>query len=216
MKRTLALAAAALLGSLSMQGAHASTTTTGNGAPSGAHYNLNLIGVDKAKTASMTGSDGHTIFAPLYGNAKIYLQEGPSFQVLDANGTDANGATFQMPNPDPTGSGTTVYSVYARALGKPGGSGTLTSCFVDSTTGDTYCSTEQTVLVANSGKNSFSNVSKELLTVCLDTNGDGTCDTRVPLFSDTTDQYLWSYDNNGLRLAQLRFYPTATNVGTTP
>ncbi|HET9794761.1 MAG TPA: hypothetical protein VFS34_09885 [Thermoanaerobaculia bacterium] len=38
-----------------------STATTGNGAPSGAHYNLNIIGVENPKTDPMTGGDGHTI-----------------------------------------------------------------------------------------------------------------------------------------------------------
>src|SRR3989344_3255891 len=82
---------------------------TGNGAPSGAHYNLNLIGVPKNKTADMTGNNGRRIFVPLEGKTRILLTEG-DFQVLDANGTDANGASFQLPNPDPDGDGTTVYS----------------------------------------------------------------------------------------------------------
>ena len=30
----------------------------GNGAPSGAHYTLNIIGVPKAKTADMSGNNG--------------------------------------------------------------------------------------------------------------------------------------------------------------
>lgn len=29
----------------------------GNGAPNGRHYNLNIIGVGKGKTATLTGSD---------------------------------------------------------------------------------------------------------------------------------------------------------------
>src|SRR6266699_1364267 len=66
---------------------------TGSGAPSGAHYDLNLIGVPKGKTADMTGDNGHRIFLPLWGSAKINLSEG-DFQVLDANGTDGV-AAFQ-------------------------------------------------------------------------------------------------------------------------
>ena len=61
----------------------------GNGMPSGAHYNLNLIGTSE-KNADMKGNKGHRIFMPLYGNAKIYLQEG-DFRVIDANGTDGDG-----------------------------------------------------------------------------------------------------------------------------
>lgn len=33
----------------------------GNGAPSGPHYNLNIIGVENVKKADMTGSNRHTI-----------------------------------------------------------------------------------------------------------------------------------------------------------
>lgn len=190
----------------------AAVATTGNGAPSGAHYNLNIIGVPKDKSADMTGSNGHVIFVKLSGNTKINLSEG-DFQVLDKNGTDGT-AAFQLPNPDPDGDGVTAYSVYARALGKPGGGAVATSCVTDAL-GDTYCSTENVVLVRSSGRSKFTNVSRELLTVCLDTTGDGVCDLRSSLFSDSTLSYFWSYDNTGLKLAQLRFYELPTTV-TTP
>jgi len=208
MKRLIALAAVVF----SAMTLPAATAVTGNGAPSGSHYNLNLIGVPD-KTATMTGANGHVIFTKLSGNTKINLQEG-SFQVLDANGTDGNGASFQLPNPDPDGDGVTAYSVYARALGKPGGSAVATSCVTDIT--GTYCSTENVVLVRSSGKSSFENVSKELLTLCLDTDGDLICDLRTSLFSDKLASYFWDYENSGLRLAQLRFYEVPTTVGTTP
>jgi hypothetical protein len=186
-----------------------SAAATGNGAPSGAHYTLNVIGVPKDKTAEMTGANGRVIFTKLQGQTKINLQEG-AFQVIDANGTDGNGALFQLPNPDPDGDGVTAYSVYARALGKPGGNATATSCVTDDT--GTYCSTESVLLVRGTGKSSFSNVSRELLSVCLDTDGDGACDTRTSLFGDDAYSYLWQYDNNGLRLAQLRFYEVPSTL----
>ena len=204
---------ALLIGALAIM-ATPSAFAAGNGAPSGAHYTLNVIGVPKDKTADMTGANGHVIFTKLFGNSKINLAEGDSFRVLDANGTDGNGAAFQLPNPDPDGDGVTAYSVFARALGKPGGSAKATSCVTDDT--GSYCSTESMVLVRGTGKSSFTNVSKELLTVCLDTDGDLVCDTRTSLFADDTSDYFWSYDNNGLRLAQLRFYEVPTTVGTTP
>ena len=85
---------------------------TGNGAPSGAHYNLNIIGVDKNKTADMTNSDRHTIFVALKNSgdtySNIYLTQG-DFQVCDGNAFDAaydcsgnkiqnQGAVFQLPS----------------------------------------------------------------------------------------------------------------------
>lgn len=181
----------------------------GNGAPSGSHYNLNIIGVPKSKSADMTGSSGHRIFVPLEGKSQILLGPG-DFQVLDANGTDGS-AKFQLPNPDPENDGYTVYSVFARALGKPGGRSTTTTCATDPVSGEVYCSTESMVMVRNKGKSSFSNVSRELLYMYVDLDGDGTVE-RIPLFDDRLQDYFWSYDNNGLKLLQLRFYPISTNV----
>jgi hypothetical protein len=183
----------------------------GNGAPSGAHYNLNIIGVPKNKTASMTGNNGGRIFVPMSGKVKILLAEGSSFQVLDANGTDADGAKFQLPNPDPNNDGITEYSVFARALGKPGGSARVTTCAIDMVTGEEVCSLMSLVAVREKGKSSFTNVSNELLYIYADIDGDGDID-RVPLFDDRLQDYFWYYDNSGLKLLQLRFYEISTNV----
>lgn len=176
----------------------------------GAHYNLNIIGVPQDKTADMTGDNGHRIFVPRFGNAKIWLKPG-AFGVLDANGTDGNGASFQLPNPDPDGDGVTAYSVFARALGKPGGKSTTTTCVVDTATNETYCSIYSMVLVRDKGQSRFDNVSKELLFVYADTDLDGVLE-RLPLFADPLDLYYWDYTNDGLHLAQLRFYEIATTV----
>jgi hypothetical protein len=186
---------------------------TGNGAPSGAHYNLNLIGVPKDKSADMTGSNGHVIFVDLSGKTRILLQEGAAgifdFQVLDANGTDGT-ARFQLPNPDPNNDGITWYSVYARALGKPGGWGNITSGFI--TDGNvTWMSTYSYIAVRGTGKATFDNVSKELLYVYADLDANGTPE-RYPLFSNALYQYFWDYDNHGCKLIQLRFYEVETNV----
>ena len=200
----------------------------GNGAPSGSHYNLNIIGVPKDKTADMTGDNGHRIFVPLEGKTKILLNEGEDFQVLDANGTDKDGASFLLPNPDPDGDGTTDYSVYVRALGKPGGSADVQTCYTDET--GTWCAVsfdggvEQITVGREKGKSNFTNVSKDLLyvdycTSWTDANFDGVftsdeCDNvdQIPLFGAEAEEYFWDYDNNGLKLAQFRFYPVATDT----
>ena len=186
---------------------------TGNGAPSGAHYNLNIIGVPKNKTADMTGDNGHRIFVKLDGKTKILLSEGTDFNVLDANGTDANGASFQLPNPDPDRDGTTVYSVYARALGKPGGSAKITTCATDVSTDEEVCSLESLAVTRTKGKSTFDNVSRELLYIYADITDDDVYNPKLyPLFSDELYGYFWDYDNNGLKLLQLRFYPESTDV----
>lgn len=185
----------------------------GNGAPNGAHYNLNIIGVPKTKTADMTGNNGGRIFVPLTGKIRINLTEG-AYKVLDANGTDGV-AAFQLPNPDPDNDGTTVYSVFARALGKPLGTSTTTTCFDDYQTATKYCSAYQMVLTRHKGKSTFENVTQQLLYVYVDYDNDGDLD-RFPLFSDPLDDYFWEYDNNGLKLAQLRFYEIPTTVAPDP
>jgi hypothetical protein len=194
---------------------------TGNGAPNGAHYNLNIIGVPKGKTADMTGNNGHRIFVPLKGNTRILLSEGP-FQVLDANGTDGP-AAFQLPKPadcdavvDPdTGDVTTpdkctvIYTVWARPLGKPSKDGkgmTIVTCMTDPDTGEEICSTENILTVVRTkGKSKFTDVSKELLFVSADIDADGKVE-HIGLFDPMFEDYFWDVTNEGLRLLQLRFY----------
>jgi hypothetical protein len=201
-----------------------SVSETGNGAPSGAHYTLNIIGVSREKSPNMTGGDGHRIFVGLGKtgtpvNTKINLTEG-DFAVLDANGTDGV-AAFQLPNPDVDGDGTTSYSVYYRALGKSG-KATMQSCYTDDT--GTWCAADFTGGVApitiertKGAVAKFMNVSKDLLFVDYCTAWDaitGACTSvsQISLFSNDQISYLWSYDNEGLKVAQLRFY----EVPTTP
>ncbi|HYK89561.1 MAG TPA: hypothetical protein VE398_12370 [Acidobacteriota bacterium] len=184
---------------------------TGNLAPNGPHYNLNIIGVQKDKTADMSDGQGHTLFVPLWGNAKILLTEGPDFQTLDRNGTNGGSASFQLPNPDPDGDGVTVYSVYARALGKPDRTASMTTCALDPLTQETVCSMAVLTVSRSKGAPKFENVTKELLFIYADLDGDGVLE-RVPLFSDQLQDYFWSYDNKGLKLLQLRFYEIPTTV----
>ena len=181
---------------------------TGSGAPSGNHFTLNIIGVPKNKRVDMTGNNGSRMFVPLAGSTKILLSEG-DFQVLDANATDGSGA-FQLPNPDPENDGTTTYSVFARALGKPGGSATTTTCAQDAT-GETFCSVFSLVSVRDSGRSKFENVSRELLFLFADLDGDGTVE-RFNLFNDALQNFYWQFDNQGLKLLQLRFYEVPTTV----
>jgi hypothetical protein len=67
------------------------------------------------------------------------------------------------------------------------------------------------VMVRDGKKSTFSNVVKQLLYVYADLDGDGTVE-RMPLFDDRLQDYYWQYDNNGLRVVQLRFYEQPTNV----
>jgi hypothetical protein len=177
--------------------------TTGNGAPNGAHYNLNVIGVPKDKTADITS--GHRIFVPLEGVCKINLSPG-EFGVTDGNCTEGP-AAFSLPVPDGDADGNQDYTVWARPLGKPGGKATATTCATDPTTGEEVCSLESTAFVRSKGKSTFSDVSKGFLTVLYDDDADATTDPiRISIFDELLQDYLWNYDNNGLKNLQLRFY----------
>ena len=137
------------------------------------------------------------------------------FQVLDPNCLDGS-AGFQLPNPvDSTTSTsvTTIYSVWARALAKPGGSSSTTTCAYD-LDGLLVCSTYQYVMVQTrkNGQSVFTNVTGDLLFVsqCIDTKL-----IRTPLFDSSLQDYFWQYDNTGLKLLQLRFYQVPTMVDAT-
>jgi hypothetical protein len=214
MRRFLRFAAAAVvpLGLMVVVLASGPASGTGNGAPSGPHFTLNIHGV---ANQAFSGNSQSDIFVPLVGKCVIDLTQG-SFDVLNSNCVTNSPAKFQLPAPcgiDPTTglcSGTTTdYSVYARALGKPGGSSNTTPCFTDST--GTFCSTGSYVAIRGNGKSSFTNQTDNLLfiTQCI----SGKTQT-TPIFSNTNAQYYWSYDNQGLRLAQLRFYQVSTTVPT--
>jgi hypothetical protein len=190
--------------------------SNGNYAPTGKHYNLNIIGMSKEKTADMTGDNGHRIFVKLWGQTKIMLIEGDDFAVLDANGTDGR-AEFQLPNPDPDGDGTSSYSIWLRALGKPGGKAVITTCADADLTTEYYevCSAEYVEVESTRGPAKFENVSRTLLTIYVDadftfTDGDGNEVTikkgRYTIFDPIFEDYFWKYDNQGLRLLQMRFY----------
>jgi hypothetical protein len=56
----------------------------------------------------------------------------------------------------------------------------------------------------NFGTNKFTNVTKYLLYVYACVNGSI---KRTALFDDNTQGWYWDYNNTGLRVAQLRFYP---------
>ncbi len=215
-----------------------SATTTGNGAPSGSHYNLNIIGVPKDKTADMNNNDGHRIFVQLINTTgstvgdiigknftdisrvnTILLAPAPaneSFQVLDANATDKTGAVFQLPFLV-----STTYTVWARALGKPNQTADMTTCATTTvidptnplvTIQEVVCSLTLTLTRTKNAK--FQDVTKQLLTINTGTTLVGTCtSTTVELFAPCLQNYFWNYDNHGLKLLQLRFYPVSGGGG---
>lgn len=162
------------------------------------------------------------------------------FRVCDGNGFDdaidcqgnskgVPGAVFQLPcntNLSNTSDGAPVdivacssetpsmsYEVWARALGKPQTSATVTTCAQETTDLDgngildIVCSTENVLLVRNASKPVWKNVTDALTSLVAQIDGDAQLE-RVALFAGPFEDWFWQYKNSGLRLAQLRFYTT--------
>jgi len=211
--------------------------TTGNGAPSGTHYNLNIIGVPHDKTADMNNNNGGRIFVQLFGGDtagslagktlsqfskvnKIFLVPAPageSFQVLDANATDSTGAVFQLP-----ADVSTTWTVWARALGKPDGFSNTTTCamtagadLVLGTADDEVVCSTATLTMTRTKNAKFQDVSTDLLFITVNVVTGTTLagcllttgTVTLPLFDPCLAGYFWNYDNHGLKLLQLRFDP---------
>ena len=242
MKFKIELAALGLLScSLAAPSLHAGAF--GHDGMVGKHFQVNLIGVSHDKIVDMTDTSRRAIFVPLNSSGdverkvKIKYVAGDSFAVLDGNATDDNEAIIQVPHEycDDYTTGCTdlvAYDVYAIALGKPHG-GALVSAECNYTldvvsTGDLTC--EDTLMMGSfeltrsKGKPKVEDITDIFRAEgCLDLVVDGICDSgdiefrNLWIFNiEQLEYYMWDYDNNGLKLMQVRFYPSADRgyIGT--
>lgn len=209
---------------------------TGNGAPNGPHYNLNIIGVTNGKNPPLTGSDRHTIFVPLVSDqsgdpdtlasdtAPILLTQGP-FTVCDGNALDPafncagvqiakQGAVFQLPCNNLTSLGLIVPCTSS-------GPGSIASydvwARVVGTPGGngniTTCALDATTntTVCNTDQLLMRNKPNKFIDVTKTltslVNVSGPSGTgNYPLFASGFSGFFWDYDNNGNKVLQLRFY----------
>lgn len=204
----------------------------------GKHYNLQIIGVPKGKTADMEGSNGHTIFVPLDADGnmepcKIEMVRNPDdpnqFRVFDRNACDEDGALIYVPWEDYS---TLSYNVYAIALGKPMEEGVFCKVkgnlyFDATTTGELDMGEFE--LRRDRGKPSpqdISDIFRATGWIDVESEEEGCgiagvkdpCDitfTNVWVFNiPTMLEYYWDYDANGLRHMQVRFYETTSGEWT--
>jgi hypothetical protein len=173
--------------------------------------------VDRRVRIYMTGdTDGDT----------AGLQCGNSFQVLDANATDDDEATLLVPcEPIEVGDPGICFDVYATGLGKPfGGANVDVVCEFDETCIDCDI-VEGTCEMGNIDFDIWRGKGKpvtEDITGVFRANGCIDADTTDGLLcgDDPLDiifrnvwifnveellYYYWDYDNNGLKLMQVRF-----------
>jgi hypothetical protein len=148
------------------------------------------------------------------------------FGVIDANATDGDGAILAVPDPcaddDPLTACTPSYSVWARTHG-PSGSATITTCADETGTGfdgvdDVWCGSNGITLYAKTKKAvditgnllhmtvTIDGVTNPELAGCLGISTTTSTTLDVFLFDRCFENYFWNYDNNGLKLLELRFY----------
>ena len=183
------------------QSAQPSATSSPSSSTNNAPFMFTLIGVPQGKSVNTKVSN--TLYVPLTGNCTINLSVG-SFNISDNNCIDGQ-AAFALPSVQ-TKSGNSGYMVYVKTLGKPKGSSATLLCTSDVTSSNNQCATQSMVLFKNSGRTRLSNVTNTLLTVYVDTNSDGVFES-YNIFDSAMQNYFWSYDNNGMKVAQLWFYP---------
>ena len=149
-----------------------------------------------------------------------------AFGVIDANATDGDGAILAVPDPcaddDPLTPCTPSYSVWARTHG-PSGSATITTCADETGAGfdgtdDVWCGSNGITLYAKSKKAvditgsllhmtvTIDGVTNPELAACLGISTTTSTTLDVFLFDRCFENYFWNYDNNGLKLLELRFY----------
>ena len=152
------------------------------------------------------------------------------FGVIDANGTDGDGALFGLPDPC-AGSVSTdgcspTYAIWARA--KTGGSAIITTCADETGAGfdgtdDVWCGSNGITLSRQTARKAI-DVSSNLLfmtisvndatdpglAACIDPDSDATDGLpdsyNIYIFDRCFENYFWNYDNNGLKVLELRFY----------
>lgn len=228
MKKIFALAMAAVMSLTLAIGASPAFAGIGSSIPdNGKHYNLNIIGVQKGKSAPMDNPDRHTIFVSLGKDGgittKITVKANTAnpieFEVIDGNGTDGE-AIIAVPY---TAYGTLSYNVYASALGKPNGSVHVDATAVfDDTTYDAGLLETSFDLARSKGKPTTINISNIFrASGWIDLNGDGIQDPTDTTFTNvwvfnvpTLLDYFWTYNNSGLKLMQVRFYETTSGTWT--
>jgi len=152
------------------------------------------------------------------------LQCGNNFNVVDANGTDGS-ATVLVPCTKVTAASTTTgicFDVWATTLGGPGSANVDIVCSFDGTvssdtnidSGDCAMGTGVDIpLERKSGRPVQTDVTKFFrASGCFDTIDDGVCTAGEKTFSnvwifnlEALIEYYWIYDNNGLRVTQIRF-----------
>lgn len=156
---------------------------------------------------------------------KLTESQDNDFRVIDGNACNKGGAVFELPaNPFECGTGIVndpactgedltfqVYKVFIRLVGKPQTGIDVRTCAIDPLLDPDaiVCSTENYVKVRETGKGKmvFDDVTRQLTTLCINTDLDPGCDKRVGIFDSDYYDYFWAWGTDGKAHAQVVFYP---------
>ncbi|MCJ7692915.1 MAG: hypothetical protein MUO22_05815 [Sedimentisphaerales bacterium] len=192
---------------------------------SGPHFNLNIIGkkADWKGGGEYNNPDRHTIFVPEYTEdlscttpnglpgATLWITQGEEFAVFDGNAFDDCEAAFQL--------GAGKYKVYIVAKAKPGKYTDITGwVYAEDDIGGYYYLDIGSVHVTKSNKwndathiflvsdseDPFGLVGGDDMWV-FDYMDALETDLVDPNIVDTA--YFWQFDNHGIKLVKVRFYP---------
>ena len=105
----------------------ASVSSTGNGAPSGAHYNLNIIGVAKGKSPDHGGNGGHESSSSWWPTRSI----SPKAPTRSSMPMARRKAAFQLPESRQRHRRPCVLGVGARIGQARQESASMTTCFTE-------------------------------------------------------------------------------------
>ncbi len=136
MRKAIVIAAVLVVAFVAVSSFAYPAAAKGNGAPSGHHYNLNIIGVPNEKNENFDGGNGARIFVSRTGQTQFYIHGGDSYQILDRDGTDGKvgtgvddpGIVFPY---DETMNPTWRVDIYVRLLGPKGSEVQWTSYYYD-------------------------------------------------------------------------------------
>ncbi len=217
--------------------AFAGNVGTGNLAPSGPHFNINIIGHPQGGIGG-DDSSGHSIMIPLKNvragvpltcvdvngvvliddqgqtstveptGARIYFVSGDHFEIIDRDATDSNGATIIVPVGAPDLITGDKPAMFDLYIRVLGKPNQCMKI-------DAYAYDSDQTLWYQTGTLNVSRKTgqstfiraNELFTICMWDAVQQKCVDYRSVFNNVFDSYFWSILNDGTRLVQLRLYP---------
>jgi hypothetical protein len=182
-------------------------------------YSLEVIAHDTCPTGTFEGSNRRAIavqanFSKIASNQdlntltkvnSIFLTPSidGTFQVLDGNACNSNGAVVQLPQ-----TVSSLYEVWVRLVGQPNSSIDVTTCATLQGSTTIICSTDNfaKTRMTGHGQPSFTNATPQLLFISNPLLTNTICGTSTePLFGGCLNNFFWNWDTTGRPHAQVWF-----------